>query len=415
MIGSRRAVRTALALPVAAAALAIAHTGAARADFIETFCSPGVAAAPWTLGTVASPWAEANDTCGETGGSIGWDMHADPLATGSYSSGIVAPQGEVFTHETLNFTTQTDPDGALFFLFGYGQATILNEYEDNASGLSAEVDRDLPDATTLWTRIDCDNASGCSMGSFINVLAVGSMALTVHDTGVPAVAPAGGSLAANAVVKGDQTLLFNATDAGSGVQRVTLSLGPNIVATDAITCQAASLTPCPPGASGSLSADTSLLPDGSYPVILTAYDVSGDATPVQVSTVTVANHIGTLSVPIKRRAKGHGHHVRPVKVKAKFKWDWRGATTRLDFARFGRLPRRGRITLRCSGKRCPFTRLSVGRRGVTHLKHKLVRRVFRPGQTLEVTISAPHRVAERGLMTIQAGALPIVSTPKKKG
>jgi hypothetical protein len=251
------------------------------------------------------------------------------------------------------------------------------------------------------------------MGTFIDVLAIGSMALTMHDTGVPAVAAAGGSLAADATVRGAQTLLFHATDAGSGVQRVTLSLGPDVVATDTLTCQAASLAPCPPDASGSLSADTSLLPDGSYPVILTAYDVSGDATPVQVSTVTVANHTGTVSVPIVHRGTSH-HRRRAVKVKARFKWDWRGATTRLDFARFGKLPRGGRIELRCHGKGCPFTRLSAGRRDVKHLRHKLAHRVFRPGQTLEVTITVPHRIAERGLMTIQAGALPVVSTPKQR-
>jgi hypothetical protein len=128
---------------------------------------------------------------------------------------------------------------------------------------------------------------------------------------------------------------------------------------------------------------------------------------VQVATVTVANHLGTVSVPVA--ASKPRHHDRPLKVKARFKWDWRGATTRLDFARFGTLPRRGRIVLKCIGKRCPFQRLAAGRGGLSHLKKKLVRRVFRSGQKLEVTISAPHRTAERGTITIRAGALPVVT------
>jgi hypothetical protein len=407
----RRGALAALALAIAVAALAVSHVSTARADFSESFCTGGLAAAPWSVGTVATPWAETNDTCGELNGSTGWDMHANPLAVGSYSSGIAAPPGEVFTHETFDFSTQTDPDTDVFILFGYGQSTILNEYEDGAAGLNLQVDRALPDASLLWTRTDCDNSSGCALGNFINVLAIGPITLTVHDTGVPAVAPAGGSLAADGAVRGTQTLLYHATDTGSGVQKVTLSLGPAVLATVDSTCQAASLTPCPADTTGTLSADTRLLPDGTYPVILTAYDVSGDATPVQVSTVTVTNHTGTVSVPIATVRSARNHR-RPLKVKAKFKWDWRGATTRLDFARFGTLPKGGHIALRCRGAHCPFGRLSTGRAGVGHLRRKLVRRVFRPGQTLEVTISAPHRAAERGRIVIRAGALPVVKAAR---
>jgi hypothetical protein len=389
------------------------HVAVARADFTETFCSGGLPSAPWTLGplTGTSPWLESNDRCAE-GEVIGWDTHQNPQPHGKWSTGIEAPAGELFTHVTMNYTTEGSSTGFLFALFGYGPASIIAESKVSTTGLSGVVDAPLPDTNLVWTRVDCDTSNGCPLTVFSNVIAVGAMNLTIHDTGVPAVASAGGSLAATGTVKGTQTLLFNATDVGSGVQRVTLSLGAAVVATDVSPCQPASLTPCPGAVNGTLTADTSLVPDGTYPVILTAYDVSGDPTPIQVATVTVANHTGSVSVPIVHRSKRHGHRLAPLKVSAKFKWDWRGATTRLDFARFGRLPKGGHIVLRCRGKRCPFKLLKTGRAGVGHLQHKLAKRAFRPGQKLDVTISAPHRTAERGTIVIQAGALPVVKAAK---
>jgi hypothetical protein len=396
--------------------LAFALTAVARADFTESFCD-SAPSAPWTGGfDGAATFPVTVDSCTNPGGSLGLGVGigAPSVPEGVWAAGLTAAPGETFTHATVHYSTQPVTSGSAFTLFGYNASTIDAEAAVTAPN-EGDVDVDLPNATDFWGRYDCDTPGGCSMAAAQGVFDLGRITLTIHDTGAPAIAAAGGSLAADATVKGIQTLLFGATDTGSGVQRVTLSLGPNLVATATSACQTPSLAPCPGDTSGTLTTDTSLLPDGSYPVILTAYDASGDATPVQVSTVIVANHIGTVSVPIVHRGKSHGHHRRrPLTVRARFKWDWRGATTRLDFARFGPLPKRGRVVLRCTGADCPFTHLSAGRRGLKRLKHKLVNRVFRPGQTLEVTITAPHRIAERGLITIQRGALPIVSTPKKR-
>jgi hypothetical protein len=378
------------------------HATAARADFSESFCD-GAPAPPWTTGGFAggAVFPVLVDSCTNPGGSFGWGLGTPSVPQGTWSVGLTAAPGEVFTHAILHYTTQPVTQGQAFVLFGYGGGTV-DAQAQVGSPSEADVDVDLPDTASFWGRYDCDTAS-CSTATQ-GILGIGAITMTVHDTGVPAVAAAGGSLAADGTVKGTQTLLFHATDTGSGVQMVTLSLGANVLATVDSTCQAASLAPCPADTAGTLSADTSLLPDGTYPVILTAYDVSGDPTPIQVSTVTVANHTGTVSVPIVRRGKGHQR--RALKVKARFKWDWRGATTRLEFARFGRVPRGGSIRVACAGARCPFDALIATPTKVRRLERKLRHRVFRPGQIIRVTIRAPHRAAERGTLVIQAGALP---------
>jgi len=94
------------------------------------------------------------------------------------------------------------------------------------------------------------------------------------------------------VVAGGQTLNYHATDIGSGVAKVTLTLGPSVVGTVQSTCYAWKLQPCPSSTTDTFNVDTRQLPDATYPVTLTAYDNSGDTTPEQISTVTVRNGSG---------------------------------------------------------------------------------------------------------------------------
>jgi hypothetical protein len=68
------------------------------------------------------------------------------------------------------------------------------------------------------------------------------------------------------------------------VDRVTVALGATVLASAQSACQNFALAPCPSTGAGTLDVDTAQVPDGTYPVILTADDASGDSTPVQAAT-----------------------------------------------------------------------------------------------------------------------------------
>ncbi|MGA2012485.1 MAG: hypothetical protein ABSH51_18425 [Solirubrobacteraceae bacterium] len=218
----------------------------------------------------------------------------------TYGAGLNAPGAETFTNVTATFHTLDTTSGSLAFLrWGYGGTLVFNsEIGDDHAG--TQLNSGLPDSTNVWFDVYCSYSPGpvdCTFPSSTAIVSIASLAVTVHDTVAPTVEATGGSLATPGTYAGQQALLFTAADDnGSGVAKVTVSLGSTVVGTAQSTCQPGSLQPCPASASGALVANTTLVPDGTYPVIVTAYDASGDATPAQAGTVTIANQTGTSTV-----------------------------------------------------------------------------------------------------------------------
>lgn len=71
----------------------------------------------------------------------------------------------------------------------------------------------------------------------------------------------------------------------------------------------------------------------------------------------------------------------------------RGATTRIgDFVVRG--PRRARVSVRCTGRRCPFRRIggTIGKR--KRLRFRRAERTFRAGQVLEVRVTGTNRIGK---------------------
>lgn len=397
----------------AAMLLAVAtQSGIAHADFTETFCSSGSAAAPWQngVGGGGGAWGEATDAC-SSGGDYAFDNATPNLpGGGTWSAGIVAPAGEVFTGASLDFSTEPLSSGSETFVVLGDTQSILAEYETDDGASHAFTIGPLPDTSEFWARYDCSTSAStsCNLQNWPGTLALGAVSLTVHDTGSPVIAAAGGSLATNgATVSGTQDILFHATDTGSGVASATVSLGSTVVGSTTIGCQTSNLTPCPASTTGSITANTALVPDGSYPVILTASDVSGDQAPVQVGTVTVANSVSTTTV----RAGGHGG--RAIRTKVTFVWDPRARSTRLIRTRFGRLPRGARIALTCTGHGCPFRHLRGTARHVNTLERHLRQRSFHAGDRLRLRITARGRTAETGTELIRRRRVPVTLAPRR--
>jgi hypothetical protein len=97
------------------------------------------------------------------------------------------------------------------------------------------------------------------------------------------------------------------------------------------------------------------------------------------------------------------------RIRAKFvlRWTWNHARTRLHEIRVSGVPRDGRLTIRCSGKGCPDTATTAGYKRLHTLLHSLDGRVFRAGDVLTITVSAPNKKPERIAVRIRNGALPL--------
>lgn len=74
-----------------------------------------------------------------------------------------------------------------------------------------------------------------------------------------------------------------------------------------------------------------------------------------------------------------------------------------------RLPRGARVTVRCTGRGCPLTKRSALARHVGTLVTRLQGTIFRAGDRIFITITAPGRVAERAVVTIRNGRKPLAA------
>jgi len=110
---------------------------------------------------------------------------------------------------------------------------------------------------------------------------------------------------------------------------------------------------------------------------------------------------GTFTVPVPKTRRH-----RQIRSKITMGWHWDAHRTRLTKMSFSRLPRAARIHVTCQGKRCPFKTRNGTARRVKALEHSLVGRAFLPGDKVRLTISAPGRRAERGLVTIRRERIP---------
>lgn len=371
----------------------------ARADFDESFCA-GNAAAPWVQGVNGlPPYPTYGDQCSTTGYyDLGVNfLSAMPSAT-TYAAGIELPSGEVLTGLSVAFQTDASSGGTAGLAIDYDDTAIVGG-ETGSAGLGTSISSAVPDATSLAFELVCLSSSStpCTFPD-VNPVRVGAMTLTIHDTGPPAVAAAGGSLATPGTYAGVQTVGYSASDAGSGVAKVTAALGSTVVATATATCQTAELSPCPHASSGVLTVDTTQVRNGTYPLTLTAYDVSGDPASVAVGSVRIRNS-GTVSLrPRRRRGR--------VAARLVTGWNWgHPPLTRITSLRLEHLPRHGSVTLACRGPRCPRRHWASGRH-VRRFERRLRGVAFHARDRLTFTIRAPHRVAERIAITIRRGHRP---------
>jgi hypothetical protein len=103
-------------------------------------------------------------------------------------------------------------------------------------------------------------------------------------------------------------------------------------------------------------------------------------------------------VPVTRPGRVH--------VRILIRWRWRGVLTWLRRLRFSGLGSRAAITVTCAGRGCPRRRWSAPARRARTLERTLANQVFRAGDRLTITISAPRLAAERARLRIRRARKP---------
>jgi hypothetical protein len=201
--------------------------------------------------------------------------------------------------------------------------------------------------------------------------------------------------------RGTAHLVFTARDPGGpGVYAVTVAIDGRTVYTgtpntNGGACVAAGTDP----GSGALMFDhqqpclqtetvdvpvpTTGLPDGPHQLLATVTDAAGNLAPVRDQTIHTSNPQVT---PAARRG---------VRAQFVISWAWLRRLTTLRSMTVRRLPRNGRVTLRCAGRGCPkLTVRSVSAKRVGRLLRAVRGRRFTVGDRLLITVSAPHRTTE---------------------
>ena len=115
-----------------------------------------------------------------------------------------------------------------------------------------------------------------------------------------------------------------------------------------------------------------------------------------------------VTVPLPTPPRGSRGHPR-VRVKIKISWTYNRARTRIHQVQVSKLPRGARITVRCSGRGCPMKRRSARASHLKILVHHLDGSLYHAGDLLLITVTAPGHAAERALVKIRNGRLPIAA------
>jgi hypothetical protein len=219
------------------------------------------------------------------------------------------------------------------------------------------------------------------------------------------VSPLGANFSGSALQKGARGtahLVFTAQDPGGpGVYAVAVALDGRTVfsgtpndnggACVAVGTDAADSAlmfdhaqPCLQTETVDVPVATSGLADGAHQLDATVTDAAGNVASVRDQTIHTSNPQFT---PVARRG---------VRAQFVISWGWLYRHTTLHSIAVHRLPRSGRVSVRCQGPACPRLKVkSDSVRHVARLLDALRGRRFTITDKLFITVSAPHRRTER--------------------
>ena len=269
----------------------------------------------------------------------------------------------------------------------------------------------------LYVTAACDGTAGfsCDTGARNGAWAlaqVSSATLLLQNIASPTARGFTGSLLGHAV-HGTGRLRMTASDPGGpGVYRIAVTIDGRTVhdatpsrnggacvsvGTDASTgaLEFDAAQPCPTSLTTTLRIPTAQLPDGTHRLVLSVTDAAGNtATPLR-RTISTDN-------PELTPRPAHG-----LRTRFAISWRWAQTTTELRAISASALPRSGHVAVSCTGPRCPaLPSGSQPASSIATLERRLSGLRFHPGDALLITVTAPHRGAERIRLTIRPAAHP---------
>jgi hypothetical protein len=155
--------------------------------------------------------------------------------------------------------------------------------------------------------------------------------------------------------------------------------------------------PCPATEVVDVPIPTVGLADGAHDLAVTVTDAARN------SSTVLDQNISTSNPQTTPNPSGH----RAIHARFTISWRWSGPITILRSVRVAHLPRTARVAVRCTGIHCPRLRAgATGPRRVATLLRHLAGRHLHAGQTLLITVTAPHHTPERIALGIRNGHKP---------
>ncbi len=255
----------------------------------------------------------------------------------------------------------------------------------------------------------CDNGERSNTWAFVQVSAA---KLLLQNIASPTARGFSGTLLGREA-RGTGRLRLTASDPGGpGVYHVDATIDGRTVhdatpsrnggacvpvGTDSVTgaLEFDAAQPCPTSLTTTLRIPTAKLPDGKHHLIVSVIDAAGNTTTALRRTISTDN-------PELTPRPAHG-----LRTRFAISWRWGRTSTELRTLAPSGLPRSGAVAVSCAGKHCPsLPSGSVRASSVGTLLRRLRGVQFHPGDTLLITVTAPHRPAERIQLTIRVGARP---------
>jgi hypothetical protein len=435
--GSRRHV---LAVVLVALACALAPGAAHAGTWTLASCTqPNGQPAPtdgWATGWFNGSQTGGSgdvDTCAQ-GGSLAaieagfgnisqgpeWIFTAPPgetIAGGSIDGSVAAPSGETWMSTPNNgnnaadvfaycaFNSPCGPNLTQTATFGIQHPGGTNIYavalcHDPAGSLTCPASNGLNASVSIHAALielsdaalpTGNNFSGPLLGR--NAHGVAGLLFTAADPNEPTPAtpsPGYGPGVYAVTAQIDGATVYQGTPDTNGGACVALGNGAGGLVFD-------HAQPCKPLATVDVPVDTRQVPDGDHELKVIVTDAAGNAAPVLDQEISTLNPITTPVVKGRRR----------VRTQLVVSWRWNGRRTVVRSIKSRRVPRHGRVSIRCRGRACPHlavTRVRAGRIG--KLWRALAHKAFTAGDRLDVTISAAHLKAERIEFTFRTGRKP---------
>jgi len=285
---------------------------AAAGSYTVSACSPGAAPGGWQQINTSPATMTSGEQCGgpaigpvgsgDAGALYGEDLvgSTTPVAPGAKAGWqLVAPAGTTITAISYYRALSTGLDLAwasgLYDASGNPLDTCASNPTPCASlNNQIPVTRSGLNTPSLFFGIACRALppdTDCAPGSTLHYAQAQlySANVTLAEAGAPTVSDISGTLWSGGVVSGTTPLTFSTSDV-SGISQVALAGPKGAVAVQPESCNYTQTQPCPQLPEGSLSVNTTQLPDGPQQLDLFATNAAGNTTAVQSAAVVVDNN-----------------------------------------------------------------------------------------------------------------------------